>query len=174
MLVDSLTVTEEFLDVLVVVQAASLKACAEKIVDAGRHLVLDFMSQGDQESQIVCGIFVNGRSRAIQASFQFPVLVGSLACCVKLLPPAWEFVEISVINFLLAIMGMKKIRPSDHHQHNVDLGFECNGWIIKNLNGRQGGLPRFLDEFKFYRLDETFALDGHQINPLPSVVEAID
>ncbi len=45
--------TEQFFDVLVIVQPARLETSAQNVIYPGCHLVLDFVAQPDQKAQVI-------------------------------------------------------------------------------------------------------------------------
>ena len=59
MLVDAVLVTEQFLDVLIVVDAASLKFSAKRRVYARRHLMLNFMTHSDEKAEVIARVAVD-------------------------------------------------------------------------------------------------------------------
>src|SRR5665213_2556879 len=112
MLINSKLVAKKFLNVVVVVQTTGLKLRAQRGVNPGCHLVLDFMPNSNQKPKIVRRISIYRTILVIQTTFEFPVFIGTSLGIVEATPFAFLF-KITVLDFLFPIVGVQKICPGN-------------------------------------------------------------
>ncbi len=66
-------------DGIVIVDAARLEACTEKIIDPRGHLMLDLVPQTNQEPQVLNNLTLKGALYVVEAALQFPMLEAPFA-----------------------------------------------------------------------------------------------
>jgi hypothetical protein len=88
------------------------------------------------------------------------MLKGAVLGAVVMLPPR-SLSEISVINFLNAVVSMEEICPRNIHEYYVGFRLECNIRIIENLNCRKRCFARFVQQLFFNREDAAKALGSN-------------
>lgn len=133
MLVDSMLIAKELFDVLVVVQAAGLKFGAKRRINFRRHLMFNLMSNTDEKSKIVCCIAFNRARILFQAALKLPELVCPLCCAVE----TSLFSVLLIVTILgaeLPEVSVKHVGPSNVHQDDEHLRFECDLRVIEDLN----------------------------------------
>jgi len=108
------------------------------------------MSQSNQESKILRRRSIEGAVIAVDASLKLPILVRIGPRPMK--PAAYvPHLEVSILDALRSVVGVKQIRPGDVHEHYEDLSFEGDVRVVEDLNGRQGCFPRLAQKLLFDR-----------------------
>jgi hypothetical protein len=91
--------SEEFLDILVVVDRTRLEPSTEKVVQRPGHLVLDFVAQSNQKPEIRGRGAVERTRSVTKAALKLPVPEGTVRCPIER-PPTSRFSMISILDAL--------------------------------------------------------------------------
>src|SRR5208337_2701774 len=122
------------LQVVVVVQSASLVSTAQVGIQGVCHLMLNLVAKPNKEPQIIASLFVNWAPIVVKAPFKFPILVGTVFGAVIHLS-GLALSVITVVNSFPAVVRMKQVSPSDHHQHDECFRFKLDLRIVEHADG---------------------------------------
>src|ERR1035437_4061736 len=116
------------------------------VVDASCHLMLDFVANADEKTQIPPHRFVKRAIAMIKALPQAQIPIRSVFGLFEAAPFP-QLGESSVLNFLFMEVSMDQISPGDSRSHDEQLGFKFHMRIVENLHRSEHRLLCFLNQF---------------------------